>query len=87
MNVYQMLEAQSKTIKMLQEERLKTVEEANRLMLKYQGAIDIAQKTIDMLRTALEQKTERVKQLECEALGRSWDASNPTKPTDKKGGM
>lgn len=70
-----MLDAQSKTIQRLQAEHVRTIQEANRLMLKYQSAIEIAQATIEMLRKALEAEKEKVKQLECEAIGRSWNAT------------
>ena len=75
MNVYQMLEAQSKTIKTLQENLIKTIHECERIVNRYKDGLDQAEKVITLLQA-------RVKQLECESLDRSWEA---TDETDKKG--
>ena len=77
MNVYQMLEVQSKTIKTLQENLIKTIHEAERIVNRYKEGLDKAEQVITLLQT-------RIKQLECEALSRSWEA---TDETDKKGDM
>lgn len=76
MNVYQMLEIQSKTIKTLQENLIKTIHEAERIVNRYKEGLDKAEQVITLLQA-------RVKQLECEALDRSWEA---TDETDKNGG-
>lgn len=75
MNVYEMLDAQSKTIKKLQAEHQNTLLEANHLMLKYQAAITFAQEAIAMLRATGEKQKEQIKKLECEALGKAWNAT------------
>ncbi len=69
MNVYQMLEAQSKTIKTLQENLIKTIHECERIVNRYKDGLDQAEKVITLLHA-------RIKQLECEALNRSWEATD-----------
>ena len=68
MDVYAMLNAQSETIKKLTAENKKTVQEALSLVARYQQGIRLADEAIKLLEA-------KVKKLECEALGRSWDAT------------
>ena len=75
MNVYQMLDAQSKTIKTLQANLIQTISEAERIVNRYKDGLDKAEQVITLLQA-------RIRTLECEALQRSWEA---TDETDKKG--
>jgi hypothetical protein len=78
MDVYQMLEAQSETIKKLRDANIKTFMEANAIMLRYQAAIDLGAAAIRLLEA-------KVKKLECEALGRAWNATNETQNGEGRG--
>ena len=73
------IEAQNSTIKKLQQEHLKTIEESRRIIARYQEGIDLGAKAIAMLE-------EKIKRLECEALGRYWNATNGTNGTHEKDG-
>jgi hypothetical protein len=61
------IEAQNTTIKKLQKENKQTVQEALAMMQKYQRAIILGAAAMKLLEA-------KVKKLECEALGRSWNA-------------
>ena len=72
------IEAQNSTIKKLGEENLKTIHEARAIIARYQEGINLGAKAIAMLEA-------KVKKLECDAIGRSWNATNEPQNGEGRG--